>query len=301
MVDSSLFGAHNLPAARAVNLSLHFANALVVCFLYSRWLRVKWIALILALLWLVHPLRVESVVWLTERKDVLSTFLLLCTLCFFHLFQTSRHPARRALSYLVMLITFTLALGAKASTLSFPGIALILHLLIYEKAAPIQLSHLWRRFSWLLPILLIALGYLVLNLGMLHTVDLPLWVRVQNALVSLPLYLGKTLIPNDLSYFYPYPTYIPTSHWIGGLLLLGKALIIAWYARRTHPLLTLGILWVLGSIFPMLGLIQVGEQGMADRYTYVSAIGLGMIIFGLGRLLQSRPFHEYQFRHKYMN
>jgi len=298
MLDCQLFGLkpgmHHL-----TNLLLHITNTLLLFLLLQRMTGKLWQSAFLAALFGLHPLHSESVAWVSERKDVLSTFFWMLTVGFY-----LRYVERPGLSrYLLVLLFFALGLMAKPMLVTLPFVLLLidywplgrlrfsksckesnLHIqksqafrLVWEKAPFFALS----AASSFVTVLAQQEGKLVESL---HAV--PLKMRIANALVSYESYIAKMIWPQDLAVFYPLPETIPM--WktaAAGLLLicLSIVLIRAW---RRFPYLGVGWLWYLGTLVPVIGLVHVGGQAMANRYTYIPFVGLFMLIaWGLPDLL----------------
>ena len=291
MLDVQIFGlepqGHHL-----VNVLLHALNAVLLFFVLSRLTGAPWRSAMVAALFAVHPLHVESVAWVSERKDLLCTFFL-----FLALEAYRRYAARPgAARYLGVAALFSLALLAKPMAVTFPLLLLLLDFwpldrrargvptkrLILEKVPLLALSGV----SSLMTVLAQQEG------GSMRSVhQYTLAVRTDNALVSYVAYLGKMLLPTGLSVFYPHPgPELPV--WKAGcaalLLLLFTGLAIRQF--RARPWIGVGWLWYLVTLVPVIGLVQVGDQGMADRYSYLSLTG-PFIIFAWGAhaLAAGRP------------
>jgi hypothetical protein len=278
MADVSLFGLRPGPH-HLVNLLLHLAAALSLLLLLVRLTGRRTPSLLAAGLFALHPTRVESVAWISERKDVLSALLFAAVLVAW------RHYAGRpsAGRYLGVAGLFALGLLAKPMLVTLPLILLLLDwwplgrggfrggggerwALLLEKA-PLALLSLLVSFLTLL-----AQG----RSGVVTSLErFPPAVRAGNAVASTADYLGMTLWPADLSVYYPHPEGSrPPAEVAGALLLLLFATAGALAARRRAPWLALGWSWFLLMLLPVIGLVQVGAQGMADRYTYLPSLGL---------------------------
>jgi protein O-mannosyl-transferase len=243
-------------------------------------------------LFAVHPLHVESVAWVAERKDVLSALFWILAMGAYG--RYARRPSTGG--YLLVALAMVLGLMAKPMVVTLPFVLLLLDVWPLERLRP---GLGWRRrLAWLgaekLPLLglsaaasLVTLRYQTTSLVSLEA--LPWRLRVANAAVSYAAYLGKTLLPRNLAVFYPIPVEIPT--WkaaAAALLIAGLTALAAWRWRK-EPWLLVGWLWFLGTLVPVIGLVQVGRQAMADRYTYIPSIGLFLAIcWGLSALVASR-------------
>ena len=270
MLDATLFGP-GAAGPHLMNLALHIASS----FLLFLWLRqmtgTHWRSAMVALLFALHPLHVESVAWVAERKDVLSALFGLLSLFCYTRFARSKNTA----SYLLALTLFALGLMSKPMLVTLPFAMLLLD---------------WwplKRVSGWKPLLVEKIPFFALSAassvvtfivqrhsGVVNPLAVvPLAARIENAFVASARYLGELFWPFDLAIFYPYPAAWP----LGGialaaLLVIGLSLGALWQSRRRQFLFT-GWFWFVGMLIPVIGLVQVGAQSMADRYTYLPAIG----------------------------
>ncbi len=279
MLDCELYGldpgGHHL-----TSLLLHTANAVLLFVVWRRLTGAAGRSAVVAALFAIHPLHVESVAWIAERKDVLSGFFFLLTLAAWT--GWVRRPTRRR--YLLALLAFALGLLAKPMLVTLPLVLLLLDVWPLERlprGAPA--AEIRRAFGRLLreklPFFLAALAAGVVALftqreAMFPLAALPPAQRAANALLAYAAYLGDTLWPRGLAVFYPLPG--PQPAWRVALAAaLFAALTAATLARcRRSPWLAVGWLWFAGMLVPVIGLLQVGSQGRADRYTYLPSIGL---------------------------
>jgi len=289
------------------NLVLHLANTLLLFIAMRSLTGSPWRSLFVAALFALHPLHVESVAWVTERKDVLSAFFWFLGLWLYARYASGPSPAR----YAAVLLALVLGLMAKPMVVTLPFVLLLLDLWpLGRLAVPAEVRGNGRaggrrkeraaridtlRFRVVVekaPLVLVAtaLGLVtyLAQRGTGATVSLealPLGARFANALVSYVSYLGKTFWPDDLAAFYPHPLNgIPAWQVLGAALFLGlvSAAAARPSVRRRRPYLLVGWLWYLGTLLPVIGLVQVGYQGMADRYTYLPLVGVFiMIAWGL--------------------
>jgi len=294
MADVSLWGldpgGHHL-----TSLILHAGNAVLLLWLLVRWTGSTWAAALAAALFALHPLHVESVAWIAERKDVLSLCLALLTLIAY-----TRHVARPSPgSYALTTLLFAAGLAAKPMLVTLPLLMLLLDL---WPLARLRLDRpgscrgpVREKLPWLVLAALSAAVTFVVQRGggAVHTLaELPLPARLANAPVAAAAYLGQVLWPVDLAVFYPHPHLaggLPAGRVAGAAALLVALSAAAWALRRWgYPLV--GWLWFVGALVPVIGLVQVGEQARADRYTYLPAIGLYVVAaFGLRDLAAARP------------
>jgi tetratricopeptide (TPR) repeat protein len=307
MLDCQLYGL-NPAGHHLTNVFLHTVNVLLLFWILSRMTGTLWRSGFVAALFAIHPLHVESVAWVAERKDVLSTPFWLLTM-----WAYVRYVDRPGIkTYLVVLFTFTLGLMAKPMLVTLPCVLLLLDYwpltrvqvgqLDGSLSAPVQppsgsskakpqaLRLLWEKAPLFA---LAAISSLVTFLvqkggGAVRDLEIyPVTIRIANALVSYVKYIGKMIWPRDLAVLYPHPgESLPLWQAVGaGLLLLMVSFAVIRAAKR-YPYLTVGWLWYLGTLVPVIGLVQVGQQAMADRYTYVPLIGLFiMIAWGVYELL----------------
>jgi tetratricopeptide (TPR) repeat protein len=273
MLDVSLFGR---VAGRhlLVNVLLHAASS-VLLFL---WLRLAtgafWRSAVVAVLFAVHPLRVESVAWLSERKDVLSILFLLLAL---HAY-TRRVRSGSRLQYAWSIGALALGALAKPMLVTFPFVLLLLDEWPLRRETPLV-----RRLVEKLPYFAVIIPPIVMTLraqtgAMASAVKLPFLVRLGNAAISYVRYLGKTIWPSNLAVMYPYGTSVSSALAVICALVLLALTVGAVMMRRRMPWLAVGWLWFLGTLVPVIGLVQVGLQSIADRYTYMPHIGLFIAI-----------------------
>ena len=346
MVDCQLFGlqpwGHHL-----TNVVLHALNAGLVLALLQLLTGATWRSLWVAALFAVHPLRVESVAWVSERKDVLSGCFGLLSLiayaCYAQrrmqnaecrmqneeatdtqhatrfTFHVSRFTIHTGIFYLLSLCFFALGLMSKPMLVTWP---LVMLLLDYwplgrmqnaecrmQNEAATDTQHASRftfhvsRFTPHVSLLLEKLPFFFLAAlssvvtflvqkqasAVMGAESLSVGARVVNALISYGRYLGKLFWPADLAVYYPHP-----GHWpLGKVALAGGVIaglsVVAWVQRRRHPYLLVGWLWFVGMLVPVIGLVQVGAQAMADRYTYLPSLGvLILTVWGAYELMQGK-------------
>jgi tetratricopeptide (TPR) repeat protein len=300
MLDVHLFGvrpgAHHL-----VNVALHLANALLLFGVLRRMTRQPWPSLVVAALFALHPLHVESVAWISERKDVLSTLFWFLTLWAYARYADARAP----LWYAATVAFFALGLMAKPMLVTVPFVLLLLDLWPLGRYAPWGSTGqrrtaqsgmpparlLWEKAPLLvLAALCSAVAYATqLREGAIPAAGaVPFGARVSNALVAYVRYLINALWPVDLAVLYPYDTSLPI--WQPAAAALALAVISALVLRLAprHPYALVGWLWYLGTLVPVIGLVQIGSQALADRYTYVPLIGIFIIAAWGGRSLATR-------------
>lgn len=299
MVDSQLFGL-NAGGHLLVNALIHVTNALLLFLFLKQVSRTRWRSAIVAALFALHPLHVESVAWAAERKDTLATLFGLLSLLAYARYATTGTWKR----YLLVTLWLGLGLMAKPMLVSWPFVFLLLDYWPLRRLAW-QPADGVKRFvrAWLplirekLPLFcLVGASMVVTYLAQAHGgavrgfADAPISLRLCNALVSYAKYVFLTVWPNGLSVYYPFPsTGLPTWQPAVAFVLLVAITVIAIHEATKRPYLIVGWLWFLGTLVPVIGLVQVGGQTMADRYHYIPSIGLFVaLIFGLGDLAIAR-------------
>jgi len=298
MLDCQLYGL-NPGGHHFTNLVFHIASTLLLFLALKRMTGALWRSGFVAALFALHPLHVESVAWVAERKDVLSAFFWMLTM-----WTYIRYIERPKLNrYLLVLLSFALGLLSKPMLVTLPFVLLLLDYWPLrrfqlrqssgnpkspiskpmnpgdQKSIALRLIREKTPFfvlcaaSSILTIFAQQKGRAIVSLGYY-----PLGSRIANALVSYVSYIEKMIWPRHLAVFYPYQEMLPLWKVVGsGLLLVGVS-VLAIRAARRCPSLMVGWLWYLGTLVPVIGLVQVGGQAMADRYTYVPLIGLFIMI-----------------------
>jgi protein O-mannosyl-transferase len=281
LATTTVFGVRAGPI-HAVNFLLHAANAGLLFYLLRRTTGQRWPAAVAAALWAWHPLRVESVAWVSETKDVLSIFFGLLTLAAYTVYAARPGWWR----YLLVSLALLGALASKPTMVTLPAILLLLDYWPLNRWRLESLPRLiGEKIPWFLMVAAVAAqayrvqrGNRALEISRL----LPLSGRLQNAVVSMLLYIRHFVWPTHLSVFYPHPCLtgqvIPPWKWGGAVVLLIAFTLWAMRQRRDRPYVWIGWLWFLGTLVPMIGIVQAGEQGMADRYTLLPSIGLTIVV-----------------------
>ena len=275
MLDVELFG---MDAGRhhVVNVVLH-AGVAALLLIWLVGARVSFgVSLFVAFAFVVHPLRVESVAWISERKDLLAGLGWFATLCAWTGYV--RTPSRRSLFW--CLTWLSLGLLAKPMLVSLPIVLLVLDRWPYRRA--LSGSHSLReKLPLVAPALVCAGLTLAAQSSSRATQDwdeLSLPVRLANALRSTATYVEQTLLPHDLAVFHPHPALVGASQAAGATLACAAALLaalaLALRLRRSHPFVLAGLGWFLIALAPVVGIVQVGAQGWADRYAYLPTVGL---------------------------
>jgi protein O-mannosyl-transferase len=290
MLDWQLFGS-NPAGHHLTGLIFHIANTVLLFIVLRRMTRALWPSAFVAALFALHPLHVESVAWASERKDVLSTFFWILTMWAYVRYAERPNIAR----YLLIILAFCLGLMAKQMLVTLPFVLLLLDYWPLGRLgtkrrsfcgpAPAAVS-VRRCILEKVPLLILsviasATVYIVQHYaGTTQSfARYPLFYRIENAMVAYAVYIGKMLWPSNLAIFYPHQHQnLPTWQITGAVLLLACITTAVIYRIRQKPYLAVGWLWYLGTLVPVIGLVQVGLQAYADRYTYMPLTGLFIII-----------------------
>jgi tetratricopeptide (TPR) repeat protein len=268
MLDVQLFGLHS-GLHHLMNVLYHALASVVLFIVLRRTTGERWPSAFVAGIFALHPMHVESVAWIAERKDVLSALLL-----FLSLWAYVRYTERpEASCYLAMLGLFALGLMAKPMLVTFPFLLLLLDIWPLRRfASPKILLEKLPLFA--LSAIASVIAYRIQSSTGAVTESIPWQVRIAKALVSYLTYLRQTLWPADLAVFYPYPKTIQASHAALALALILVVALVALRFWRSRPYLAVGWFWYLGTLIPVIGLVKIGEQSHADRYNYVPMVGL---------------------------
>jgi protein O-mannosyl-transferase len=291
MLDMSLFGVR--PGAfHLVNAGLHAACTVLLFLAFHRMTGRYWRCVALAALFAAHPLRVESVAWISERKDLLCGVFWMAGLLAYAGY--ARRPG--AWRYLAMAAWFALALMSKPMAVTFPCALLLLDLWPLRRA-DLNDTRGWARLAIeKVPLFAMALAASAVTAmvqrsgGAMSGLDaIPLTWRLENAATASVLYVWKALVPVNLAVFYPHP-YGTQPWWMpaGAALLLAAISAVCLLQMRARPWLAVGWFWHLGLLVPVIGIVQVGTQAMADRYSYLPSVGLAiLLVWGLAGFLGS--------------
>ncbi|PYV52431.1 MAG: hypothetical protein DMG96_00490 [Acidobacteria bacterium] len=271
-----------------VNLLLHAVNAMLLFMILQRATGFTWRSFAVAAFFALHPINVESVAWASERKNVLSMLFFLLALGAYDWYV--RKPELRR--YLVVAALFALGLMAKPQVITFPFVLLLWdYWPLRRVGSPHELSNkvALRRVSSLiiekLPLFALSAASAIITMkaqsaggAVRSDLEYPFSVRLGNALLAYARYLGRAVWPSDLAAMYPHPgESLQAWQPVAAALLLGLISAGMWAARQRRYLLV-GWLWFLGTLVPMIGLVQVGGQAMADRYAYLPFIGLFVMV-----------------------
>jgi Tfp pilus assembly protein PilF len=313
MLDCELFGL-NPVAHHFVSLLLHVANALLLFWVLRIMTGAVWRSAFVAALFALHPLGVESVAWAAERKNLLSTFFWILTIAAYA--RYARRPGLGA--YLLVIAGFCLGLLSKPMVVTLPFVLLLLDYWPLErvrfvgdaagksaKKARHQKSMKLRKTSvrhlllekmplFVLAAVVSLITFAVQKSGhiVVQTGRLPLVIRLSNAAVSYVVYIGKIFYPARLAMYYPYQS-LNLLFVLACFGVLATITAVVLYMGLRHQYLVTGWLWYLGTLVPVIGLVQVGSQAMADRYTYVPGIGIFiMIAWAAAELSGKLPYRK---------
>lgn len=280
ILDYEFFGL-NAKGYHLTNLILHILNTLLIFLLFSRMTGVIWRSAFIAAFFALHPLHVESVAWISERKDVLSAFFGILTLCAY-VYYTEKPDIRR---YLPVLLLFICALTCKPMVVTLPVIMMLLDYWPLSRCRSRSESGKNNFFLWQLkekaPFFILSAFFVVMTVYAHPDRPVrrfPLDDRLSNAFVSFVAYLGKSFWPHNMAVFYPFPAQIPLWQIAGASLLMITVTLIVFKIARRFPHVFVGWLWYVIMIVPVIGVIQVSNHAMADRYTYLSSIGIAVVV-----------------------
>jgi tetratricopeptide (TPR) repeat protein len=322
MLDCRLYGL-NAGGHHLTNMLLHAATVVLLFLVLRHMTGHVWLSALVTALFAVHPLRVESVAWVTERKDVLSGLFFVLTLGAYARYV--QHPFS-IVRYLPIMIFFAMGLMAKPMLVTLPALLLLLDYWPLRRlegdpgldttvphckdedllggasvgtsglqSVPKRFSFPWRIGIEKLPLLLLVgvscLATLTQGEALAANERYPLWWRIGNALISYVTYLSQSLCPMDLAVLYPrLGLALPFGRIFAAFLVLAAITATTWVWRRRQPYLLVGWLWYLGMLVPVIGIVQIGSQAVADRFTYLPQIGLWIaLVWGAAEVCRSSP------------
>jgi tetratricopeptide (TPR) repeat protein len=298
MLDCEIYGLNPM-GHHWTNLLFHIANTILLFFMFQKMTGAIWKSAFVAALFALHPLHVESVAWVAERKDVLSTFFWMLTIIVYY-----RYVKRPFLSsYLLVILSLSLGLMAKPMLVTLPFVLLLLDFWPLERLKyhshhqspnfqALNLSCLvWEKVPLFIPVAISSVLTILAQkeVGALYSFEaLPIKTRIANALASYANYIIKTIWPQNLAVFYPHPFgMLSFWHVFGSALLIAGLSFLAIRMLNQYKYVAVGWFWYLGTLVPVIGILQVGAQGMADRYTYIPLTGLFIIVaWGMPDLLK---------------
>jgi hypothetical protein len=296
-LDVQLFGL-NPRGHHATSIAFHLANSILLFLLLKRMTGAHWRSAAVAGLFAVHPLHVESVAWVAERKDVLSTFFWLLTVAAYaryvenFKFQISKFK----FFYIASVVLFAMGLMSKPMVVTLPFVLLLLDYWPLGRFANASRQTISRLLLEKTPFLLLAIASCVITFyvqkqaGVMSPLDkITLGARFDNLPVAYERYLARTFWPGCLAVFYPHPRLWPLWRVITASALLAGITVWVVRRRRRQPYLAVGWFWFLGMLVPVIGLVQVGNQSMADRYSYLPVAGIFiMTVWGAGEMPAAR-------------
>ena len=327
MMDCQLYGL-NPAGHHLTNLAIHLLNVALLFWALQQMTGALWRSAFVAALFALHPLNIESVAWIAERKNVLSTTFWILTIWAY--VKYTRHRTWK--NYSLIIIAFVLGLLAKPMGVTLPFVLLLLdywplnrfnktevarrqiadesstdstRTFLLSETSPLSHAAFHRQLSRILlekvPLFFITAVSCVITFIVQHSggavvknTDLPIGLRLANAITSYASYVYMTFWPTRLAVFYPHPG-AAISYKLVALAALFIASVTLWalWQGKRRPYLVVGWLWYLGTLVPVIGIVQVGEQAMADRYAYVPLIGLFMIIaWGVSELMNVLPIRK---------
>ncbi len=337
MLDYQIFGL-NPSCFHLMNLLFHVMNTILLFIIFYRMTKALWPSAFVAALFAIHPLHVESVAWIAERKDVLSAFFWMLTMGAYSYYV--EHPG--LWRYFLVLLFFVLGLMAKPMLVTLPFVLLLLDYWPLQRFQEIKPDHriqtemsklltpdkqkkkskkkhavketlevrkpaaseykwsliyplIWEKVPlFALAILSSIVTYVAQEKRAVKSFEaFPLVVRTENAVVSYIAYIGKMIWPSNLAVLYPHPMLLLPWQVFGSVLLLIIITVaVLWMVKKT-PYLATGWLWYIGTLVPVIGIVQVGDQAMADRYTYIPLIGLLIIVaWGVPDLLKKWNYRK---------
>jgi tetratricopeptide (TPR) repeat protein len=314
MLDCQLFGL-NSGMHHLTNLALHILNSIILFLVLARMTKEIWKSFVVAALFAVHPINVESVAWVAGRKNLLSTFFWVLTILSYARYAEHQTLAR----YTLVLVVFACGLLAKPMLVTLPFVLLLLDYWPLERLADERLSangikdiksHTFFGFecSTVFRLTIEKVPFFVLSALAIHissaaiqghgiaasTQAVPMGLRFANAIVSYVKYIGKMIWPSNLAVFYPFPEVVPAWQLIGALGVIIGITLVAGRLLKRAPYLAVGWLWYMGTLLPVIGLVQAGLwPAMADRWAYVPFIGMFiMVAWGVPDIFPRRRYRK---------
>ncbi|MCX5848924.1 MAG: tetratricopeptide repeat protein [Deltaproteobacteria bacterium] len=292
MLDYQLYGL-NASGYHVTNLILHIMSTLLLFWLFCRMTGAVWKSAFVAALFALHPLHVESVAWIAERKDVLSAFFWMLTLCLY-VYYTEKPVIRR---YLLVLFSFALALMSKPMVVTLPIIMILLDYWPLKRFESQKGNLVLWQLKEKIPFFVLSAALAIVTIyappdNLPHKL-IPLEARIANAPVAFVTYLEKTFWPHDMAIFYPFSVQIPLWQILGAtLLILAISAAVIVMAKRL-PYLFVGWLWFAITLLPVIGIIQLSAYSMADHYHYLPSVGIAiMLAWGIPSLIKSEEIRK---------
>jgi tetratricopeptide (TPR) repeat protein len=304
MLDCQLFDL-NADAHHIVNLLFHIVNALLLLTVLRKMTGALWQSAFVAAAFAIHPMHVESVAWISERKDVLSTFFWILTMAAYLRYVKNPTTGR----YVLTLVFFVMGLMSKPMLVTLPFTLLLLdywplNRLQFEgkrQAHSQYVQRIWLLVREKIPFFILTIASSIITLfvfkvsGQIKSMDaVPALTRLKNVVISYAVYVEKLFWPENLAVYYPYDLakLSTVNVLLAAAALLAVTILVVRNADR-HKYLLVGWLWYVGTLIPVIGLVQVGDQAMADRYSYVPFIGLFIIVaWGISDLLAGWKYRK---------
>jgi tetratricopeptide (TPR) repeat protein len=278
MVDCQVY-ALNAGGHHLTNVLLHAASAILLFLVLHQMTQALWRSAFVAALFAIHPVGVESVAWVSERKDVLSGLFFMLTLWAYVGYSRNQKSWIR---YAGALLLFAMGLMAKPMLVTLPFILLLLD---YWPLKRVNAATVRQLIIEKIPFLLLSLAVCVITFllqqkagAVMTTAVVPMPLRIENACISGARYLGKLFWPGNLAVFHPLPAHWPVPAVMFSVALLAVICVAVVVWRKQWPFAFTGWLWFVGMLLPVIGLVQAGRQAMADRYLYLPQIGLYIIL-----------------------
>ena len=285
MLDCQIYGL-NPWGHHFTNVLLHVINTVLVFILLRITTDTVWRSFFVALLFAAHPAHVESVAWVSERKDVLSTcFGLIALICYcWYVKLLKQVGCNWKPFFYIALFSFSLGLMSKPMLVTLPFMLLLLDYWPLKRMNGITVMGFLRLVGEKIPYFILTFVVCIVTYivqqqegAMPSSEDLSFGLRAENALISYVRYIGKLFWPGHLAVFYPMPDHWPLASVVLSILLLSAITVALTMCYRRYPYMLMGWLWFIGTLIPVIGLVQVGAQAMADRYTYITFLGLMVV------------------------
>ncbi len=293
ILDCQLYGL-NSGMHHLTSLIIHMVNSILLFLVFNRMTGELWKSAFIALLFAIHPINVESVVWVAERKNVLSTFFWMLTI-YMYAAYTQRAKFYR---YLLVFFFFALGLLAKPMLVTLPFALLLLDYWPLKRVGTQIIPSAFRLIVEKMPLFLLSGTSIYLSIlsrqgteGIASSEQVTMGLRIANALVSYVGYIGKMLWPQNLAVYYPFPDMVPIWKAAFAGLFLVTVTLFALLCAKKRPYFSVGWLWFMGTLVPVIGLVQAGLwPAMADRWAYIPFIGLFInIVWGTPSLTEKWP------------
>ena len=297
MIDCQVFGLQNPGGHHLTSLLFHTADTVLLFLLLNMMTGAIWRSAFVAALFAWHPLHVESVAWISERKDVLSAFFwMLALICYVRYVKTvdRRHAI---IFYLLSLFMFACGLMSKPMVVTLPCVLLLLDFWplqrVLSENSKFNIQNSFKLLLEKIPFFGLVVASCLITLfaqknAMWSSTSLSFQFRLANSLMAYTRYISKIFLPKDLALIYPYPHSWPLPGVITATAVLVLLSVIFILQAKRFPYLLVGWFWFLGTLVPAIGLVQVGVQSMADRYTYLPSIGIFILVtWGVSDLLNA--------------